>query len=70
MLDESENLMEGAASVSVDGVVRSDVGYIAWGVIELAMDATASGRRPSVAVLPHVAEGSGGVMIDGMVRLG
>jgi hypothetical protein len=70
MLDESENLAEGIASVSVDGVVRSEAGYIAWGVFELAFDAMVSAPRPSVAGLPRVAEAPGSVVIEGVVRSG
>jgi hypothetical protein len=57
------------ASVTMDGFVRSDSGCVAWGVIELAGEA--SSRTPTVSFerIPSVFEAPGSVEIDAVIHV-
>jgi hypothetical protein len=69
VFDELGNMAMPAASVTIDGVVRSDSGYVAWGVIELAGEASSGTRTVSFERIPSVFEAPGSVEIDVVIHV-
>ena len=65
--DATDNLGMAAVSARVDGIVRSDGGYVAWGVIDL-IRGRASRAPLELASPPMVREERSDTMIEAHVR--
>jgi hypothetical protein len=65
---ELDNLGMPALGGRIDGVVRSENGFVAWGVVELSRDAGRFGRLPSLTEQPLVDISAAGVTVEARYR--
>jgi hypothetical protein len=68
LVDQVESFGQDIAMVEVDGLVRSDEGYIAWGTAELSHTYTGPPRPIGFLTPPSVVEELGGATITATIQ--